>query len=323
MPSTPVNKPTILKTAARPPRIVYIGGFGRSGSTVLDMLLGAHPRLFGAGEVTHVFDWWLRNDTCSCGRAFRTCPLWSEVMGRLRSRLPGMALRAAARITRRVENAFGGHMLLAPRRTETLRRYGEIWREVMAGIQAASGAGVIVDSSKTTRLVARRASALAAVCGLAVDLVHLVRDPRAVLWSTLRGSNRRLESDQPPRVRGDIGRMLIGWYGANVGVDGLARATGARVHRLRYEDLVAEPTLELQRLSDALGLDLDGGIPALGSDHRLGPDHGVAGNRLRRKGLENLRLDDEWKTKLPPYARALARLSWPLARRYGYFLEPE
>ena len=37
------------------PTVLYIAGYGRSGSTVLDMLLGTHPRIIGGGELTHLF----------------------------------------------------------------------------------------------------------------------------------------------------------------------------------------------------------------------------------------------------------------------------
>lgn len=45
--------------------VFYIAGYGRSGSTVLDMLLGMHPAILGMGELTHVFEYWLGDETCS------------------------------------------------------------------------------------------------------------------------------------------------------------------------------------------------------------------------------------------------------------------
>ena len=38
------------------PTIIYIAGYGRSGSTVLDIMLGDHPRIFSGGELTYLFD---------------------------------------------------------------------------------------------------------------------------------------------------------------------------------------------------------------------------------------------------------------------------
>lgn len=47
--------------------IVYIAGTGRSGSTLLDMLLSSHPLAFGAGELSAVFVEWAEGGLCTCG----------------------------------------------------------------------------------------------------------------------------------------------------------------------------------------------------------------------------------------------------------------
>ena len=33
-------------------KIIYVAGYGRSGSTLLDMMLASHPAVFGAGEMS-------------------------------------------------------------------------------------------------------------------------------------------------------------------------------------------------------------------------------------------------------------------------------
>ncbi|HEY7174058.1 MAG TPA: hypothetical protein VH442_03990, partial [Micromonosporaceae bacterium] len=43
--------------ATGPVRVLYIGGWGRSGSTLAERLLGEMADVTGAGEVTHL---WLR-----------------------------------------------------------------------------------------------------------------------------------------------------------------------------------------------------------------------------------------------------------------------
>ncbi|MGH2812195.1 MAG: hypothetical protein ACRDI1_05730, partial [Actinomycetota bacterium] len=67
--------------AARPPvRVLYIGGAGRSGSTLLDLMLGQLPGFFAAGELKYVWDrGLLRNELCGCGSSFRECPFWTAV----------------------------------------------------------------------------------------------------------------------------------------------------------------------------------------------------------------------------------------------------
>ena len=62
------------------PGIIYIGGYGRSGSTVLDIVLGDHPELHSLGEFQNFFN--IFHDPgmkCPCGQAYAACPEWSRV----------------------------------------------------------------------------------------------------------------------------------------------------------------------------------------------------------------------------------------------------
>src|ERR687892_622891 len=61
-------------------RVLLVAGWGRCGSTLLDMMLGQVPDMVSAGEVREI---WLRgcveNRPCGCGHAFRDCPFWRAV----------------------------------------------------------------------------------------------------------------------------------------------------------------------------------------------------------------------------------------------------
>src|SRR3546814_9958562 len=60
-----------------------VAGYGRSGTTLLDIALGEHPAIMGAGEVTtlarHVWD---RGEYCACGARVRDCPQWNAIVTR-------------------------------------------------------------------------------------------------------------------------------------------------------------------------------------------------------------------------------------------------
>src|SRR2546430_13569347 len=61
-------------------RVLYIGGLGRSGTTLLERLLGELPGACALGEVVHL---WQRdvidNERCACGRPFSACEFWRAV----------------------------------------------------------------------------------------------------------------------------------------------------------------------------------------------------------------------------------------------------
>jgi hypothetical protein len=63
-------------------RVVYITGFGRSGSTVLNITLGQHADVIATGELGNLSRRvWHSDEYCSCGARVRSCPFWSAVVG--------------------------------------------------------------------------------------------------------------------------------------------------------------------------------------------------------------------------------------------------
>jgi hypothetical protein len=299
------------------PRIVYVAGYGRSGSTLMDMMLGAHPDAFGMGELARIFDYTLAGERCSCGEAYRACTVWGPVLERVLAGVPGLTLEEAAAVTRRIDarsSLIGGRLNPAG---AGAARYAAVWRTLLAAVAERTGRSVLVDSSKSDRGNGVRALALARVCGLDVRMVHQVRDPRAVMWSLLRGSNRKLEAGEPARLPGGVLRALVGWTLANATVHAM-EARGLAAVRTRYEDVVTDTAAQLARLGGPLGMELAPVAAHLAAGGALEAGHGVSGNRLRRGGVSALRLDAEWQERLPTAARALALLAWPMSRRYGY-----
>lgn len=65
-------------------KIIYIAGLGHSGSTILDMALGCHPKIIGLGEIYAVFNKenhseLFKKSTCSCGKKGIHCDFWSRL----------------------------------------------------------------------------------------------------------------------------------------------------------------------------------------------------------------------------------------------------
>jgi hypothetical protein len=62
------------------PDILYVMGTGRSGTTILEVLLTNDPGVAGTGELKHIFrDGFVRDQTCACGKPGHDCELWSQV----------------------------------------------------------------------------------------------------------------------------------------------------------------------------------------------------------------------------------------------------
>src|SRR5436190_1536245 len=67
-------------------RLVYVASIGRSGSTLLELLLGAHEDIATVGEL-HLWPHELRPGgrhlPCGCGLPIEACPFWLEMARRV------------------------------------------------------------------------------------------------------------------------------------------------------------------------------------------------------------------------------------------------
>ncbi|MBP2707215.1 sulfotransferase [Microbispora sp. RL4-1S] len=289
---------------------MFVGGLGRSGSTLLERLLGELPGVTPLGEVVHL---WARgvgaDEPCGCGQRFSQCPFWGKVGARAfgdwrRSRAAVERLRNRVDRTRRVPALAVGFV----GREAELSEYVLAYSRVYAAAAEVADARAIVDSSKHASL----AYCLTAIMDLRV--VHVVRDPRAVAASW-RSVVRRPE-DGRPMTRWTPARTAVHWLAQNLAFEALRRK-GVEVVRVRYEDLLDDPARTVRDLAARLGLDA-GDLGFLGDrEARLGVAHTVSGNPMRfAVGRIALR---RRPAPLPPYQRWLVTaLTLPLFLAYGY-----
>jgi hypothetical protein len=217
----------------------------------------------------------------------------------------------AARLTRRTESLAGSR--------RELDRYIAVWSKTFECISDVTQRQIVVDSSKSTRYGHYRLPHFLAHLGRRTDVLHLVRNPRGVMWSSRRGSNRRLEEGRPQRDWAAMLRSLISWTLVNLSIELLRRRQRAmNLLRLRYEDLATAPRDTLERVEQLVGLSFDDTLEQLNRKEPLDPGHGIAGNRMRRSGKIVLRFDDQWQTRLPRRAKALSYIALPLMKKYHY-----
>ena len=89
--------------------------------------------------------------------------------------------------------------------------------------------------------------------------------------------------------------------------------------RVRYEDLISDPTGELGRIGQLTGLNLEPVAQQIANGETLSTGHTVAGNRLRMSGSVRLRPDVEWIERLSGRDRftCWAVSGW-LSTKFGY-----
>ena len=295
-------------------KIILIAGHSRSGSTLLDRLLGGMAGFVTVGELRCL---WIRgllgDELCGCGTPFRSCGHWRDIV----AGLPAAETREAytsrvLRVQKTVEKSKMIPLLLAPSLrskefSDRLDEYKHALRRLVSRIFEKTGARVIVDSSKKPAY----ALIMKELFGDDVHVVHLVRDSRAVAFSRLRTKLR-------PEVHWMKKNMAIGnplrtgveWRLANNILSAMYDA--GRCTQLRYEDLVDRPRATIASLvAGVLAVDpATVQVPHIYTGTaELSMAHSVAGNPMRlATGKIPITLDDEWEKDLTGLRRSVVTL---------------
>lgn len=318
----------VAATARQPVKVLYLAGLGRSGSTILDNILGQIPGYFSTGELRLAWDLPTASDRlCGCGEPVGSCPIWREVLEKVFGGDRGGAVAAGGggmagskpRMLRYPDRPWHWPLIWMAgggARAKALWRHPAELGKLYSAIQATTGCRVIVDSSKFPTYGAM----LDQIRSIDVHVVHLVRDPRAVAFSWQR-KRRQPSRDGTAYMRQySAARTALRWLAWNWTVERYWRAREGRYLRLRYEDLIQDPRRELTRISAFMG-EKDPVLPLVEEDTvRLSGNHTVWGNPSRFKtGLVQLRDDDEWRTAMSDADRTvIRRVTSPLLSRYGY-----
>jgi hypothetical protein len=305
-------------------KILYVLGAGRSGSTLLDILLGSGAESWSTGELVHLHErGWHNNEFCSCGKRVNECGFWRDVKQRWTRPSAPDGVERFLELQRRFERMrflfFRARLSRDPEFQEYLRDLNRLLRCVLE----ASGKRCLVDSSKKPI----RAHFLAMLPDFDVYLIHLVRDSRGVAWS----KGKAFSKDERRGVQADLGAAPVArtarrWLLTNLVCSYLclSRRLRRRSLRIRYEDFVADPVSTLREIAGFCEVDLAEPIRKVLGGEDLRPAHAVAGNRMRMSRALRIRADLEWKAKLAPRGESIVwRWTGWLLRHYGYVRELE
>ncbi len=297
-------------------KVIYIAGPGRSGSTLLGTLLGQPEGFVDVGEV---WQYWRKRHrpgaraNCACGESLLTCPFWAAVEAKLlRPGGPELAsvqdeirMSALPRLWRR---AHRGELASTP--------FGLALADLYQAVASASGARVIVDSSK----IPGQGMVASVLPGVELYVVHLTRDPRSCVnsWRTekLRGEGAGRVGERRPS------RVLRDWNSWNLASMTLLRRLAGRGRYLRvaYEDFADRPREVAEAILAFVG-EPAAKLPFTAARSVvLEPSHVFAGNPDRFGPSERtIARQDRWRDELPGSTRLEAQLlTTPVRQILGY-----
>ena len=250
-------------------KLVYIGGYGHSGSTLLEYLLAASPEAVACGEVASVLRDRDRKGKCTCRRPIRECPVWGPLFASPDT-LDGMSHEDLSRAFSRK----AGRACHPDRLDQDSLALG---RRPVSPCQCAWG-----------RLHARASGARPA--------------RRRLVWGEEGRQARR-----PPAAAAALGSAALGWWIANLACELFGSKYPDRYVRLRYEDLARAPGDEMQGLFAKLVPGSEWPAEAIGgcdNRHQLYGNRMRAANL----SLAEVREDAAWQRDMPRLYRSLVSL---------------
>ena len=277
-------------------KLLLIRGLGHSGTTILDLALGAHPQMVGLGEAARILERPSPSDAhrgpaqlrgalrfkrrCTCGEIASECPVWGPVLAWLPEH---------------------DHCSLAVKMQRLIHS--------LEGAQAldSSATSWVIDSYQGDFTLPFEPDS-----DLDIRVIHLTRDLRS--WVHSRARSGRERGRWFPGLK-----PLLRWCWMNARHERLLQRCPHPVLRLGYEQLALDPEGTLGRICSWLGLEMSEQMLQPG---QFSTSHVLSGNRMRfdPKRSASIRYDASWMAAPSGLAQAALGVPWVAAlnRRLVY-----
>ena len=267
-------------------QLLLIRGLGHSGTTILDLALGAHSQIVGLGEAVRLLEKPAPEDShrgpaqlrgelqhrrlCTCGQVAAECPVWGPLLRWLPEHDDQSLPRKLNQLLDALNTAEAASDVVHPWIVESYQDDVVLpWLE---------------DPS------------------IEIRILHLTRDLRS--WVHSRSRDGREQGQWFAGLK-----PLLRWCRLSSRHERLFRLTGKPVFQLGYEELALEPEHTLRRLCAWLGLPFEEAMlqPALHST-----SHILSGNRMRfdTNRSASIAYDGSWMASRSGLAQLALMLPW-------------
>ncbi|MGH8249935.1 MAG: sulfotransferase [Steroidobacteraceae bacterium] len=296
----------------------------RSGSTLLDQLLGAHPSIMSLGELHWLAAYVLQDRKiydpvheliCTCGQRLMQCPFWTSVATDMRRPLQSLRLRPSfvkftadaglcgrlRRLPTRLVDAFPA--MYRSRLVQGFFGAAQVGRDsvdLFKSVLSVSGRRFVVDSSKSSfrfRTIYDRQPGT-------TRAILLARDYRAVVHSKMKRGESMVAA-------------AVGWRKKMMQIEAVtADLPAGHKYRMKFEALCENPARELSALCHFLGLEFSAAMverPVSDTHHIGGSPSKFDPSRIA------ISLDTAYRQAFDATElRRISKLVRPMAHKWGY-----
>ena len=257
-------------------KIIYITGLGRSGSTIVDIVLGNNPNTVSCGEITNIFqDAYILNQICSCGQDGANCEYWQSLKKEWEIK-SNLDINKFVKLTTRYEKNtflawlryFFNYFLF---QTKNFKQYLHAMILFMEMLFERNNADILIDSSK--RIL--RFQILHSFSGYEILPIHLVRDLKGVMAS--EASDTESIFSKHMKFLKTIIRYIILNLQIHIALSRIPHKY------LQYEDLLTNPRKEMAAIGILFDLDLSEAICKIDNHREFVLGHIISGSHIRTK----------------------------------------
>lgn len=299
-------------------KVLFIAGFERSGSTIINRVLGQIHGFIAWGELRDIWEHGkIENRTCTCGASFNNCKAWSQILDEEFENTLGITAHQMLQLKKETREAVllkslspFGKFVVSNAPIKYLQGLENLYR----AIQTTTNSRVIVDSTKASWY----GYILGQLPSIDLHTLHIVRDPRGVCYSL----QKRKARGEPECQWYNPLHASLTWNIKNLGIERLLNLGSKRYLRMRYEDFMMFPEASVKSMLNLVD-EPQAKLPFVNpSTVQMGLDHIITGSPSSRSdtGEVQLRADDKWKQKLTSLDKSvITHITLPLLKKYGYF----
>lgn len=264
-------------------KIIYIAGYGHSGSTLLGKILGTSSNSIYVGELQSLLVWIKKNHkyindySCDCGKELNECNLWSPVI----KAIDLSEIYNPKTNFNKKKEVFNKLI----RSNDLFTREDKLYHKILQISKEEKSPEVeyIVDSSKNVR----RIIDLLKYSDLDLTVIHVVRDVRGILWSRIKTKSIPI-------------KCLFDWFITNLLISITRIRYGKKLNfmRVSYDSFTKDPVNYMKSFNSKLGLKLYVDLGYLIKQLNEEKFHSFCGSLGRKKKITKIRQDVGWKKHL-------------------------
>jgi hypothetical protein len=257
-------------------KLIYLLGAGRSGTTLLTIMLSAYENITSLGEMHQFLEHSNQKRLCACGATLSRCEFWSRIENDWECN-DVSSIKLEERF-RKLENH--SRIPLALLGIKSNSEYLNYHEKLLTQISQLEDNNWLLDSSKyIARYLMLRASKKISLKG-----IYMVRDVRGVIHSF----GKKVQTRRSP-LNAIMYYSAINFFGQ------LVCWTDKRIIKIRYEDLMCHPEITMQKIYDHI-FEEDAEMPPLVETYRM--PHIIGGNRMKSSQEVKIIYDQAWKRSM-------------------------